>query len=308
MDYPIIDLHCDVLLKFEQGELNFINSPNLDVSLENLRAGNVKVQAFAIFIYPTISKEEKIKSALRQIYYFKEHIVRPENNVVHIKEWSQIAQLKEHEIGAFLTIEGVDFFEGDIKMWHLFKDFGVLNIGLTWNNSNEAADGVGEDLGRGVTAFGRDIIRLNNENKIFTDVSHLSEKSFWDVMEYADYAIATHSNAKALCDHRRNLTEAQIQAMIQKKSPIHVVYNPPFIKSDGAVNISDLLHHVEHICSLGGKELVGLGSDFDGIKEKISGLETAAQQQNLINEMLKLYPEEVVRGFAYQNFLNHLPK
>ncbi|MEG0438418.1 MAG: dipeptidase [Solibacillus sp.] len=308
MNYPIIDLHCDVLLRFENNKLNFLDSKHLDANLENLRAGHVKVQAFAIFISPDIPKQDKIKSALRQIYYFNNYVISPGNHVVHIKEWSQIGQLKENEIGAFLTIEGVDFFEGDIKMWHIFKDFGVLNIGLTWNFSNEAADGVGEDLARGVTSFGREIIQLNNEHKIFTDVSHLSEKSFWDVMEHANYAIATHSNAKALCDHPRNLTDTQIQAMIQKKAPIHIVYSPQFIKQSGVVTIKDLLHHVEHICSLGGKELIGLGSDFDGISEKVHGLETAAQHQNLINEMLKLYPEEVVKGFAYQNFLNHCPK
>lgn len=308
MNYPIIDLHCDVLSRFENKKLNFLDSVDLDANLANLRTGHVKVQAFAIFISPNIPKQEKIKSALRQIYYFNEYVIRPENQVVHIKKWSQIEQLKEHEIGAFLTIEGVDFFEGDIKIWHIFKDLGVLNIGLTWNFSNEAADGVGEDIGRGVTDFGQEVIQLNNEHKIFTDVSHLSEKSFWDVIEHADYAIATHSNAKALCDHRRNLTDAQIQAMIRKKAPIHIVYNPPFIKEGSVVNIKDLLNHVEHICSLGGKELVGLGSDFDGISEKVCGLETAAQHQNLINEMLKLYPEKDVRGFAYQNFLNHCPK
>ncbi|ATP41520.1 diguanylate cyclase [Solibacillus sp. R5-41] len=308
MNYPIIDLHCDVLSRFESKKLNFLDSVELDANLENLRIGHVKVQAFAIFISPNIPKQEKIKSALRQIYYFNEYVIRPENNVIHIKKWSQIEQLKENEIGAFITIEGVDFFEGDIKKWHLFKDFGVLNIGLTWNFSNEAADGVGEDLARGVTSFGREIIQLNNAHKIFTDVSHLSERSFWDVIEHANHVIATHSNAKALCDHRRNLSDAQIQAMIRKNAPIHIVYNPPFIKQNGVVNIKDLLHHVEHICSLGGKELVGLGSDFDGISEKVCGLETAAQQQNLINEMLKLYPEEDVKGFAYQNFLNHCPK
>lgn len=308
MNFPIIDLHCDVLSRYESKKLNFQNDINLDANLSNLRKGQVKVQAFAIFIKPSLSKEAKLKSALNQIYYFFNYIIRPENHVVQISHWSQISSLKDHEIGAFLSIEGVDFFEGDIKIWHIFRQFGVLNIGLTWNNSNEAADGVGEDLGRGLTSFGKEIIALNNEHQVFTDVSHLSEKSFWDVIDHAKYIIASHSNTKAICDHRRNLTDAQIVAMIQKKAQIHVVYNPPFINFEKVVYIKDLIKHIDHICSLGGKDFIGLGSDFDGIGSKVVNLETAAQHQNLLNELLKFYSEEDVSGFAYQNFLNHCPK
>ncbi|MEO4053750.1 dipeptidase [Solibacillus sp. CAU 1738] len=305
MDFPIIDLHCDVLSKYEREQLDFLNSPKLDVNLQNLRAANVKVQAFAIFVRPVLPKAEKIKSALRQVYYFKTYIASKENKMVHITKWSDIAKLQDDEIGAFLTIEGVDFFEGDIKMWHIFKDFGVLNIGLTWNNSNEAADGVEDNLGRGVSNFGKEIIRLNNTHKIFTDVSHLSEQSFWDVMELAQYPIATHSNATTICPHPRNLTDDQIKAMIEKKAPIHIVYHPPFIVPSGKATIKDLLNHVEHICSLGGKELIGLGSDFDGIVEKVVGLEDASCHMNLMKEMLKYYTEDDVKGFAYRNFLSH---
>ena len=308
MTFPIIDLHCDVLYKYENNTLASQHSLNLDASIENLRAGLVKVQAYAIFVSPKLTKEEKRKSALNQIYYFFKHVVRPENDVVHITEWSQITQLKDHEIGAFLTIEGVDFFQGDIKIWHIFRRFGVLNIGLTWNGSNEAADGVEEDLGRGITDFGKEIIRLNNEHQILTDVSHLSEKSFWHVLEHAKYILASHSNAKALCPHRRNLTNEQILAMLQKKAQIHIVYYPTFINSEKVVYIKDLIKHIDHICSLGGKEFIGLGSDFDGIDRKVVNLETAAQHQNLLNELLKYYSEEDVRGFAYQNFINHCPK
>ena len=259
------------------------------------------MQAFEIFVSPNLPKEEKFKSALNQIYYFLEQ-------VVHITEWSQITALKHDEIGAFLTIEGIDFFEGDIKIRHIFKRFGVLNIGLTWNGSNEAADGFGEELGRGIIDFGKEIIYLNNEHQILTDVSHLSEKSFWDVIEHAKYIIGIHSNAKALCPHRSNLKDDQILAMIQKQAQTHVVYNPPFINSKKVVYIKDLIKHIDHICSLGGKGFIGLGSDFDGIGSKVVNLETAAQHQNLLNELLKYYSEEDVRGFAYQNLINHCPK
>ena len=86
-----------------------------------------------------------------------------------------------------------------------------------------------------------EILRLNNEHNLLTDVSHLSERSFWDAIEHADYLIASHSNAKALCPHRRNLTDEQIIAMLKKQAQIHVVYNPPFINSEKVVYIKDLI-------------------------------------------------------------------
>jgi membrane dipeptidase len=88
---------------------------------------------------------------------------------------------------------------------------------------------------------------------------------------------------------------------------IPVVYNPPFVKEFGEVTIPDLVKHIDHFCSLGGVKQIGFGSDFDGISTFITNLEDASKSQNLINELLKYYSEEVVRGFAYQNFLDHRP-
>ena len=127
-------------------------------------------------------------------------------------------------------------------------------------------------------------------------------------MDTADYPIASHSNAKAICDHRRNLSDKQSTALFSKKGMVHVVYNPPFITKNEKATIQDLIKHIDHFCALGGINQIGLGSDFDGIQGKIIELENASKQQNLINELLKHYSEEQVRGFAGQNFLLHLPK
>ena len=86
---------------------------------------------------------------------------------------------------------------------------------------------------------------------------------------------------------------------------IHVVYYPPFVKETGEVKITDLVRHIDHFCTLGGVNHIGLGSDFDGISAFIKNLEDASKSQNLINELLKHFKEDEVRGFAYQNFLDH---
>lgn len=306
----IIDLHCDALLKLweSKGALSFANAPEIDANKERLMAGKIKAQAFAIWINPNINSGHQFQAALEQIDHFYQSIVRKHPNIVHIKKWSDFDRLQDHEIGAFLTLEGVDCIGNDLAKLRILYELGVLSVGLTWNYGNLAADGAEELRAAGLTSFGQQIVQLNNERKIFTDVSHLSERSFWDVLEIANYPIASHSNTKKYCDHRRNLSDEQITAMFEKDGLISVVYHPPFIKKAGPATIADLLKHLDHLCALGGVKNVGLGSDFDGIEEKILGLTNASESQNLINELLKYYKEDEVKGFASGNFLNHRPK
>jgi membrane dipeptidase len=309
----IIDTHCDALFKLQQSKrqlfqkksLQFKHSPELNTNLGYLKTGNVKVQFFAIFMMPEVPNEEKWQHALEQIDIFYHEILGRNPEMKHIKNWQDIKHLKEGEIGAVLTLEGADAFGNDLAKLRLLYQLGVMSIGLTWNNANLCADGVGEPRGAGLTEFGKEVVKLNNEHGVLTDVSHLSLKAFWDVMELAKHPIASHSNAYTLCKHPRNLNDEQIQAMFNKKAMIHVVFWPPFINYEQHnASISDLIKHIDYLCSLGGVRNIGLGSDFDGISSFVTGLENASHYQNLINELLKHYSEDEVKGFAYRNFLN----
>lgn len=306
----IIDLHCDALMKlaYGKGSLSFADSKELDTNKVRLQKGDVMAQCFAIFIDPDIKSDQKFQAALDQVYYFKNEVLGKNPEMKQISNWQDFDHLRDNEIGAVLTLEGVDAIGNDIQKLSILHELGVLSVGLTWNNANLAADGAGEPRGAGLTSFGKEIVYFNNQHKILTDVSHLCEKAFWDVIEIADYPIASHSNAKALCNHVRNLTDQQAKAMFDKGGLVHVVFNPPFINENGKANIFDLIKHIDHFCSLGGVEQIGLGSDFDGISTKVSKLENSSMYQNLVNELLNYYSEEQVMGFAYQNFLNHRPK
>ncbi|MBD8070753.1 dipeptidase [Bacillus sp. PS06] len=306
----IIDLHCDALLKLYEakGNLSYTDSEELDTNFNRLKKGEIMVQCYAVFIYPEMKSDEKFQIALDQIDYFYNEVLAKNPDMKHIKDWEDFSRLQEGEIGAMLTLEGVDAIGNDFQKLRILYQLGVRSIGLTWNNANLAADGAGEPRGAGLTTFGKEIVQFNNEHRILTDVSHLCERAFWDVIELADYPIASHSNARAICDHRRNLYDDQAKAMFAKGGRIHVVYCPQFITADGNATISDLIKHIDHFCSLGGIKQIGLGSDFDGITTKVKGLEDSSTYQNLINELLKRYTEDEVKGFAYQNFLNYLPK
>lgn len=313
----IIDTHCDALIKLQLGKrkqilhdgpYDYRTSDQLNTNITLLHKGEVAVQFYAIFVRHHIPQEEKWQHALEQVDAFYEDVIGKNPEMKHIKSWHDIDQLKDGEIGAVLALEGADSIGNDVmKLQQLYR-LGVLSVGLTWNYANLCADGVGEPRGGGLTLLGREVIQLNNEHLVFTDVSHASEKAFWDILEVADYPIATHSNARAICDHPRNLNDEQIKQMFEKKGLIHVVFNPPFINQGREdATISDLIKHIDHLCNLGGVKQIGFGSDFDGITTYVNELENAAKYQNLINELLKSYSEAEVRGFAYNNFLNHRP-
>lgn len=305
----IIDLHCDVLLKLSESKrtLRFADAPELHANKQRLKQGKIMVQCFAIFVDPEIKTDEKFRNALDQVDLFYSEVLDKNPEMKQIREWSDFDCLEDGKIGAMLTLEGVDAIGNDLSKLHILYQLGVRSIGLTWNHANLAADGAEEPRGAGLTLFGKEIVHFNNKHHLLTDVSHLSEKAFWDVMELADYPIASHSNSRKLCDHPRNLKDEQAIAMFQKGGMIHVVYHPPFLKEKGEAAISDVIRHIEHFCSLGGEKQIGLGSDFDGISKFVIGLEDASKSQHLINELLKHFSEEEVKGFAYQNFLDHRP-
>ncbi|MEY8559978.1 dipeptidase [Jeotgalicoccus halotolerans] len=309
----IIDTHCDALLKL-QGDaraahgyfqknrtLNYLNSDELDTNMERRIEGQVKVQFYAIFISPGIPDNEKWQHALEQIDAFYEEVLTMDN-MVHIKQLSDIKTLKNHEYGAVLTLEGSDAFGNDLmKLRTLFR-LGVLSVGLVWNNGNLAADGVGETRGTGLSEFGLKVVEECNKHNVLIDVSHLNVHGFEDVIEHGKYVFASHSNAWSIHNHARNLHDEQIIKLIKKGGMINIVFCPPFI-GEGKVTLEDLLRHVDKIIELGGEKHIGLGSDFDGITEFIEGLEDASEYGNLIEVLRSKYGEEFTERIASRNFV-----
>ncbi|SES29766.1 dipeptidase [Psychrobacillus sp. OK032] len=301
----IYDLHCDVLYKLAKAEspISFTDSPLLQANKERLEAGKIALQVFAVFVSEGFPKEKQFMEAVRQIEFFHNEIVGKHDDIVAIYKWEQLEKLQEGQIGAVLSLEGLDMINGDIEKLKLLLSHGVKLVGLTWNGANAVADGAAEESGTGLTSFGEEVVILLNEQNIIIDVSHLSEKSFWSVLPKAKWLMASHSNARAICDSNRNLTDKQLKALIDRDSPIHIVYYPQFINnSEKNVDMSYLVKHVDHITSLGGQHLIGLGSDFDGISEFVNGLEDASKTQNLVRYLLKSYSTEKVLGFTSQNF------
>ncbi len=139
----------------------------------------------------------------------------------------------------------------------------------------------------------------------------MSESAFWDLAAAsAKPFVATHSNARAVCGHPRNLNDGQIREIVRRDGRIGVTFVPWFVQQ-GQASIDGVLRHVEHICSLGGGGQLVFGSDFDGIDQWIPGLEHAGKLPCLTEALLRRFPEELVRGFMYRNWFTflhrHLP-
>lgn len=304
----IFDAHCDVLYKmWKNPKLSFLHDSNLHVTYEQLALSGSKVQCFAIYIPEYVRYSERFNVALEMIDIFYNKVLSKSRKLKLVKTKNDINQLKSDEIGAMLTLEGCDVIDRDIvKLRTLFR-LGVSSVGLTWNYSNAVADGVLEKRGAGLSDFGIEVIRENNLYKVWTDVSHLSEKGFWDCVDHAEFMIASHSNSYSICPHPRNLKDEQIKAIIQKNGMIGITFVPQFLTMDGNAAISEIIKHIDYICSMGGEDHIGFGSDFDGIDNTVKGLEFYSKYEKLISELFKYYSSNLVEKFLFQNFYNHLP-
>ncbi|GIW72939.1 MAG: peptidase [Planctomycetota bacterium] len=167
-----------------------------------------------------------------------------------------------------------------LELLRTYHRLGVRAMGLVWNGRNAIADGCGEAAAGGrLTSFGRAVVREMERLRMVIDVSHLSESCFWDLMELVRRpVIASHSNARALCEHPRNLTDEQIRAIAKSGGVIGVNFYPEFLRAPGGAgpgraSMDDVVAHVLALLERAGEDHVGIGTDFDGIPSGPEGAE-----------------------------------
>ncbi|MEQ6389745.1 membrane dipeptidase [Bacillaceae bacterium S4-13-58] len=306
-----IDTHCDVLWKlWDDSSISFSESDQLRIDWKKWGNSSLQTQGFALFVPDDVSSKDQFRVVEEMIEIFRNKVLTTSPNIKWVRNGKEIQELQPKEKGAFLALEGCHPIGNDIGLLKKLLDLGIIYVGLTWNQPNLVADGIGEPRGGGLTKFGEEVIQVINDYHGFVDVSHVSIQGFWDTMKFADFPIASHSNAKSISPHRRNLDDDQIKALIQKKGWIGVTFVPEFLTRDMSHQATkqDVLRNLEHICSLGGEEFVGFGSDFDGTSGYIKGLETPLGYDQFINELLQLYSENLVKGFIQNNFLQALSR
>lgn len=174
-----------------------------------------------------------------------------------------VTELRADEVGFLLVIEGGRPLEGSLAVLRQLFRLGIRCLLLTWNGRNELADGVGEGPSAGgLSSFGRQVVKEMRRLGMILDLSHLAPAGFFQAIDlYDGLVVATHSNAKALHDHPRNLTDEQIKLVAETGGVVGVAFMPAFL-SEGTPTVETVVDHIEHIAGLVGDAHVCIGPDF----------------------------------------------
>ena len=214
---------------------------------------------------------------------------------------------------AFLAVEGMDAIGDDLNGIDRYADLGVRMGMLTWNGENRLATGAGGDPYSGLTELGRQAVRRMGTRNIVMDVSHLNDGGFWDVMKAAEGpVVASHSNCRALCDVRRNLTDDQLRAIRDSGGVVGLNVHHAFVHADREKQTAEMLaRHAAHMADVMGVEHVACGFDFCEYfgpgNEGAEGLENCSQIHNLFYWLEKLGMNKKERDMvARENFLRIL--
>ena len=209
---------------------------------------------------------------------------------------------------ALLSIEGGGGLFADSEELPTLMNAGLFVMGLAWDD-NELSKSAWCSEDTGLTDKGRELTKRAEELGIIIDVSHLSDKAFYDTLEiYQSPVLATHSNFRSVCNSKRNLTDDMALKIAKRGGVIGINLYPPFLSESKTATLNDVLRHVEHGLSLLGENALGFGFDIDGTSEQypteISLNESIHDQ--IINLLLSHYSESVVRKIAGENALNFL--
>ncbi len=305
MHYTIFDAHCDTISCILDGGGELCeNKYHFDIKRAT-KNGGACGQVFAAFVDKNkIDVSPCERANLLIDTYFRE-ILKNTKTMQHCTTFKEIKDtLNENKMAAVLAIEGGEAIEGDLSRLEAFYNRGVRIMTLTWNYENEICDGISVKNGKGLSEFGKDVVLKMNDLGMIIDVSHISEKGFWDVIETSRAPVcATHSNAYSVMNHPRNLSDEQIRALIKADGFIGINFFAEFLsKMDCTIN--DILKHIEHILALGGENVLGIGTDFDGCDLLSRGINGVEDVCKLIEGMEKIgYSNEIISKITSGNFL-----
>lgn len=300
-----IDLHCDTASRIFYNKKSLKENP-FSVDINKLKKGNALAQVFAFFI--DIGEVENFTLEFEKMY--NNFLLEIEKNKKDISIVTNIIDLKkceeEGKIGAFLSIEEGEILNGNIDNLKKVYDKGIRFITLTWNYKNSLGypnyNFIYKD--KGLTSLGKDMVCEMENLGIIPDASHLSDKGFYDLIDICKKPfIATHSNARAITNHPRNLTDDMIKALSNKGGVLGINFCSDFLGKSRVALIEDIITHIKHIKKVGGIDVISLGSDFDGIENKVE-IKDASEMYKLSDALKKegFNCEEIEKIF-YKNSL-----
>lgn len=310
----LFDGHCDTLLRnyspydeehFAGGSLRR-NSGHVELERAHACFENY-AQFFAVFGQAdTWPGKSLYQMFLEEYGLFARTMEENKDLVTQCRTAEQAKQANESgKVAAFFSVEGAELLDCDLGKLEDAWRKGVRMVGLTWNFENALSGTNDEAPGKGLTEQGKTFVRRMQELGMIVDVSHLSDPGFWDVAGLATEAgkpfIASHSNSRALCPHKRNLTDEQFTAIIECQGVAGLNMCGLFLGEKPTVDTA--VAHIEHFLSLGGTENVAIGGDWDGC-DLIPGICRITDVERLYERLLQMnYSEATVRAIFYNNLM-----
>ena len=318
-----MDAHIDTLLEIMVPPARPIKVPTPrkfgersskgHVDLPRLLESGVDLQIFAVYIQPEYKIERALHRALQVIDRFYKELHDHEDKMMLFTKVSDVREAeKQGKIAAMLSIEGGEAVEADLGILRMLYRLGLRAMTLTWNERNQIADGAGEGRTKGgLTNFGVELVKEMNNLGMVVDVSHINDAGFFDVIETTTKPIiASHSNCRALCNHRRNMTDEMIKILADNGGVMGMNFSASFVTENKEnATLERLLDHVDHVVKVASVEHVGIGSDFDGIENTPKGLEDVTRMPYLTEGLVKRgYKEDEIRKILGENFLRVFSK
>lgn len=312
---PVIDGHADIWISVDEkrkaGETQVFKKHHLD----GFQQGNIAHCVFAVWLDNNCSQDDVTSMMTHRLEELQEN-----QDILHqILNFSDFKVAENSsKLGVLTTLEGLHYLKGNIDLLDTFYAMGVRQASLTWNEANHFGTGATGNPDDGLTALGLNALhKIQGLNMMF-DVSHLNEKSFWDVMDHTSKPIiATHSNAKSLCDHCRNLTDEQLVALSKTGGFIGLNAVPSFVSTnDAGATMDRLVDHFVHIASLVGIDHIGFGfdfldylDDFSNSHKFIPNIQSCRDIPNLLKALeTRGFTHTDIEKIAYKNFLSFAEK
>lgn len=304
----VFDLHNDVLglsvNGYQLGERHTTNHSDIP----RFRDGGIDAQMLSVWVSPTQFPTTSYARAMQMIDSFLVQLDRNGNALAQARTTAEIqAAHAGGRIAGVLGIEGGHIIENDVNKLVTLYNRGARYLTITWNNSTAWATSAADPQSatRGLSDLGRNLIRKMDTLGMLIDVSHTGIKTIEDILQVSSNPIiASHSGVRALRNHTRNLTDAQILSLAQRGGVIGVVFYPPFLSSSSMVTVDTVVKHIDYLKNLVGVDYIALGSDFDGIEQTPLGLEDVTKVPAITAALLRRgYSRADVRKILGENYL-----
>ena len=311
----IIDSHVDTPSQLIRYSRNIgVDSPDAQVDFPKMKAGEVSGAFFALYTPPEVKGADATRRALEMLSAAYDACDENPNVAAITFSPEEVAENRAQGLlSVFFGMENAEPIGESLSLLRTFYRLGVSYVTLTHNADNAVADSAAEGTRwGGLSPFGREVVAEMNALGMMIDLSHASDKTFWDCIEASQAPIvATHSCCRTLCGHRRNLTDDMLKALGEKGGYVGINFYPYFLSDrfDQAKpwrpGVKEIVDHIDHAVQLAGIDHVGIGSDFDGIEDLTpEGLENISKSRLVLDEMRRRgYSETEVLKVAGQNLL-----